>query len=84
MYTSEVLIGIDTCTQENHVSDLGWQRHDTGEGVHDVKRVFWCVVRILVNYLRRSTEQNFIIVHYYIHTFSCLGSGRNARLLLVL
>jgi hypothetical protein len=70
-----LLIGIDTGTKENHVTDLGGQRRDTGEGVHDVKRVLRFVARILGDELRRSVEQNFIIVQDHIHKFSCLVIG---------
>ena len=79
-----LLIGIDTGTQENHVPYLGWQRRDTGEGVHDVKRVLRSVAWILVNEVRRIVKQKFIISHDCVHTFSGLGRGRNGRVVLVL
>jgi hypothetical protein len=79
-----LLIGIDTGTQENHVTDLGGQQRDTGEGVHDVKRVLRSVARILGFELRRSVEQKLIIVQDYIHKFRGLLCVRNRRLLLEL
>ncbi len=61
-YTSvDFFIGVGACAQENHFTDLGCQRRDTGEAVHNVKRVHQVVTLFFHHEICRIVGQKFRI-----------------------